>query len=209
MTRTQALALLAAMPIAALAACMPKPPPPPILSLEGRQCTPLPDLTTAKPLLVDDKAVSVTLDDKTGCLDVHAAKKLVYVAFDLPAAPAPYLLSVTSTPIGEGLFSPRLTLLDAAGKPVREIPADAFLPHGSALHAGLRPHDGERYLIVSSDPETIGQSKSQIAEFIQVTGAYGGGVYMQVHTGTEATATFTHAYNGTVTVAATSMPKEK
>ncbi len=201
------LAFLAMMPLV-ITACA-KPPPPPILSLDGRQCTPLPDLVTTHPVLVNDKDVSVTLDDKTGCLDVHAERKLAYVAFGLPVIDQPYLLSVTSIPIGEGLFFPKLTLLDATGKVLREIPSDAFLPHGAALHTGLRPHPEERYLIVSSDPATIGQTNSQLVEATQVNGVMGGGIYVQVHTGTETTATFTHAYNGTVTVKATLVPIAK
>ena len=201
-------ALLAAVPLAFVAACT-KPPPPPILSLDGRQCTALPDLATAHPVLANDKDVSVTLDDKTGCLDVHAARKLAYVAFGLPDISQPYLLSVTSIPIGEGLFFPKLTLLDGTGKVVREIPADTFLPHGAALHAGLRPHPEERYLIVSSDPTTIGQTNSQLTEGIQVNGFMAGGIYVQVQTGLEGKSSFTHAYNGTVDVKATLVPVAK
>jgi hypothetical protein len=177
--------------------------------LDGRQCTPLPDLATAHPVLVNDKDLSITLDDKTGCLDVHAERKLAYVAFALPVLEQPYFLSVTSIPIGEGLFFPKLTLLDGAGKVLREIPPDVFLPHGAALHAGLRPHPEERYLIVSSDPTTIGQTNSQLTEGIRVSGFMAGGIYVQVQTGLEGKSTLTHAYNGTVTVKATVVPIAK
>jgi hypothetical protein len=201
------LALVVMAPLA-VTACA-KPPPPPILSMEGRQCTALPDLATAHPVSVNEKDVSVTLDDKTGCLDVHAERKLAYVAFGLPATDQAYLLSVTSIPIGEGLFFPKLTLLDGAGKVLREIPPDVFLPHGAALHAGLRPHPDERFLIVSSDPATIGQTASKLTEGIQVNGFMAGGIYVQVQTGAEGKSTLTHAYNGTVTVKATLVPIAK
>jgi hypothetical protein len=203
----RSLALLAVASLA-VTACT-KTPPPPLLSMEGRQCTPLPDLATAHAVSVDDKDVSITLDDKTGCLDVHAERKLAYVAFGLPVIDQPYLLSVTSIPIGEGLFFPKLTLLDGAGKVLREIPPDMFLPHGAALHAGLRPHPDERYLIVSSDPATIGQTNSQLTEGIRVSGFMAGGIYVQVQSGLEGKSTLTHAYNGTVTVKATLVPIAK
>ncbi len=205
---TRSLVLLAALPLAILAACAPKPPPP-LLSMEGRQCTPLPDLATAHAVLVDDKDVSITLDEKTACLDVHAERKLAYVVFGLPAVDQPYLLSVTSIPIGEGLFFPKLTLLDGNGKVLREISPDVFLPHGAALHAGLRPHPDERYLIVSSDPATIGQTNSQLTEGVRVSGFMAGGIYVQVQSGLEGKSTLTHAYNGTVTVRATLVPTAK
>jgi hypothetical protein len=115
------------------------------------------------------------------------------------------MLSVTSVPIGEGRFSPKLVLADGDGKTVRDIPSDMFMAHGAALRAGLRPHPGEHYLIVSSDPQTIGQSKTQIVDGTQVTTS----AYVQIHSGFENNVTFTNAYNGIMIVAAQPIPKPK
>ncbi len=194
------LALLAQL----VSACT-TPPPPPVLSLAGRQCVSQLDFSTAKPVPLSDP-VKVTLDDKTACIENNGSGKVEYVAFDLPQVAVPYLLSVTSTPIGDGVLSPRLTLLDSDGKTLREVPNDAFLPHGASLRAGLRPHPGERYLIVSSDPSTIGQTNSHIVDGTQMTQT-GGPIIIQVHTGFENTVSLTNAYNGTVSVAAMPMPK--
>jgi hypothetical protein len=162
------------------------------------------DPATSVPL-ADDKPVKETLDDKTACFDAPGSGKAAYVAFSLPAASDEYMLSVTSVPIGEGRFLPRLALADGDGKTLRDIPPDMFMAHGAALRAGLRPHPGERFLIVSSDPDTIGQSKSQIMDGTQVSTS----AYIQIHTGFENNVTLTNAYNGTVIVAAQPIPKVK
>lgn len=195
---------------ATLGACA-KAPPPPTLTLAGRTCVEKPDLASATPVpLAQDKPVKVTLDDKTPCLEAAGSVKVAYVAFSLPEATDEYMLSVTSAPVGEGRFSPRLILADKDGGKLRDIPSDMFMAHGVSLHAGLRPHPGERYLIVSSDPETIGQSNSQIMDGTRVsTASVATGGYIQIHTGFENNVTVTNAYNGTVIVSAQPIPKAK
>jgi len=202
--------LLSLVVFTALVGACAKPPPPPTLSLAGRACVEKPDLASASAVpLADNKPVSVTLDDKTPCIEAAGSGKATYVAFSLPQSNEEYVLSVTSIPIGEGRFSPRLALLDADGKKLRDIPPDMFMAHGASLHAGLRPHAGERYLIVSSDPDTIGQAKSQIMDGTRVSSTYSAGLAVTVHTGFENNVTLTNAYNGTVTVAAQPIPKVK
>ena len=210
MKRTAIIRAIPFATIAALAAGCAKPPPP-TLSLAGRTCVDRPDLVSAKTVpLADDKPVKVALDDKTPCLEIPGAGKAAYVAFGLPQTGDEYMLSITSVPIGEGRFSPKLVLTDGDGKTVRDIPPDMFMAHGTALRAGLRPHPGERYLIVSSDPQTIGQSKTQIMDSTQVsTATLATGGYIQIHTGSENSVTMTNAYNGTIIVAAQPIPKSK
>jgi hypothetical protein len=193
-----------------LAACA-KPPPPPTLTLAGRNCVEKPDLASATSVpLADDKPIKVTLDDKAPCVDAPGSGKAAYAVFSLPVSNDEYMLSVTSVPVGEGRFLPRLVLADGDGKALRDIPPDMFMAHGTALRAGLRPHPGERFLIVSSDPDTIGQSRSQIVEGTQVsTSPVGTAGYIQIHTGFENNVTLTNAYNGTVIVAAQPIPKAK
>jgi hypothetical protein len=202
--------LLPLVALTALIGACAKPPPPPTLSLAGRNCMEKPDLGSATAVpLADGKPVSVTLDDKTACIEAAGLGRAAYVAFSLPQSDQDYMLSVTSTPVGEGRFSPWLALLDADGKKLRDIPPDMFMAHGASLHAGLRPHPGERYLIVSSDPETIGQTKSQIADGTRVQYAYAPGILIPIHTGYENSVAITNAYNGIVTVTAQPIPKNK
>jgi hypothetical protein len=202
------IALLPLVVLTALGGGCAKPPPPPSLSLAGRACVEKPDLPSASAVpLAENKPVSVTLDDRAPCIEAAGAGKAAYAAFSLPQSTEEYVLSVTSMPVGEGRFSPRLSLLDADGKKLRDIPPDMFMAHGTSLHAGLRPHAGERYLIVSSDPDTIGQTKSQIMDGTQAASSYSPGLIVTIHTGTENNVTLTNAYNGIVTVAAQPIPK--
>ncbi len=195
---------------AALAGCAGKPPPPPIVSLDGRNCAAVPDLTVAKSVpIASDSPVKVTLDGDSPCVVAASGVKDVYAAFLVPQSPQPYFLSIDSAPIGQGLFAPRIQLLDDSGKTLRELSPDMFTFHGVALHAGLRPHPGEKYLLVMSDKASIGQSTSRIIEATQVYTAAAGGVFLQVHTGSEETPTLVNSYNGAVSVAATPMPSGK
>jgi hypothetical protein len=195
----------------ALVGCSPKPPPSPIVSLDGRTCADSVDLGSAKAVQVtSDKSISVTLDDKSPCVhDALSGNRNVYAIFLLPQSDDSWFLSIDSIAVGERLFTPRAQLLDAAGNVQREITRDAFTFHGIALHAGLRPHPGEQYLLVTSDKASIGQSTSRIMDATQVTTGAGGGVFLQIHTGSESIPTFVGAYNGTIVVAAKPIPKSK
>ena len=190
-----------------LAGCTHDAGPPPTVSLEGHACVTSPDLGTARPLVLDpDKPVTVTLDEHATCLEPQGEPKSVYAAFQLASSATPYVVGVTSAPLGEGLFSPRLKILDAQGQLLREVPRSSFTFHGSSLYAGIRVHPEERYLIVASDPSTLGQTVSQISEHTQAN-YYGGPVGVEIHSGAETTSQFTYAHNGTVTVSAQPLPR--
>jgi hypothetical protein len=195
-----------ALALLALSACVA--PPPPIVSLEGRDCTREPNLATAASLSLDpNKALTVKLDGSAACLQTGEGSRSAYAIFQLPQSTDEYVVAVASAPLGRGLFSPHLLMLDANGSVLRELPRDSFLFHGPSLSAGIRARPAERYLIVASDPETVGRNVSQLAGNTQVTAGSSGLVYFQIHTGSETTNTYTYAHNGTVTVFAHPLPK--
>src|SRR5690348_6162294 len=68
-------------------------------------------------------------------------------------------------------------------------------------------HPGERYLIVASDPDSVGQRVMQIAGSTQGTTTMVGTGFVSIHTGSENTRHLTFAHNGTVTVALQPIPK--
>ena len=205
MSRTPVLALAS---LGLLAACVQGPPPlSPTVSLESRICTAKPELGGAAPLALGDKDVTVTLDGDVACFKPPGGEKRVYSVFLLPPVAEPYIVSVTSTPRGRALFTPRLQLLDADGKVLREVGREAFLFHGVSLYAGLRSHDGEQYLLVMSDPQTTGQEESHIVDSTHVSTVASGGFVATVHTGSEQTNSYTYAHNGQITVAVRPVPK--
>ncbi len=175
-------------------------------SLEGRSCTAQLDLANPRPLALEGGAVKVTLDQTAPCIEA-ATGKSTYLLFRLPDAAEEYIVSVSSEPLGQGLFAPHLLLLNDAGQLRRELPRDSFMFHGAALAVSIRIHAGEHFLIVASDSDATGQQISRLVASTQVTAAAGPGVYVVVHTGAESTNSYTYAHNGVITVAAEKIPK--
>jgi len=180
--------------------------PPPTTSLEGRSCTARLDLANPRPLVLSGGSVKVTLDQTSSCLEA-AGEKSTYLLFRLPDAAEEYIVSVSSEPLGRGLFAPHLLLLDDAGQLQRQLPRDSFMFHGAALAINIRVHPGERFLVVSSDSDTTGQQISHLVASTNVTTVSTGFVAFNVHTGAENTNSYTYAYNGVVIVAAVKIPK--
>ena len=200
---------LAAVLPALLAACAGAPAVPPILSLDGRPCVARPDLAGAQALALDaGKPIKLDLDAGAACLEPRGGGRSAYVAFRLPRSEQPYLLTVTSAPLGDTLFSPRLMLLDEQGNVLREVPRDEFMAHGVALYAGLRAAPAERYLIVASDAPSVGQHMSHIIGESHVTPVpIGIGAVAIINSGSEKQQVITYAHNGRVTVSAQPIPK--
>ncbi|HUK08197.1 MAG TPA: hypothetical protein VLX09_10045 [Stellaceae bacterium] len=193
--------------VTTLSACGGAPSPPPLLSLDGRSCAAEPDLARALLLTLEPvKPVAVVLGANTACWEPVGGPKAIYAAFQLPEASHEYLITGESAPAGLGLFSPRLVVLDAAGQPLREIPRDSFQFHSALLSAGVRAHQGERYLIVASDPSAIGKSESRIASSSSVSTTCVRTGCINIYAGHEATTTLVYAYNGSITVTARPLP---
>ncbi len=160
-----------------------------------------------------DAKVTATFDGTTACWQANGRRSL-YAVFALPQSTGPVLVTVTSTPLGYGLLSPRVLLLDDQAAVVRELPRDKFTFHGNSLYLGIRLHDGERYLMVASDPATVGTPISRINEATNMTGSSimtssGAVGFLEIHTGSETTSMFTYSHTGTVTVSAQPMPTVK
>lgn len=182
-------------------------PPPPALSLEGRSCTTAPTLSGAPAVTLDDKTVTAKLDGNAACWQSGASPASVYSVFALPKSDQPYIVSVISEPVGQGLFAPRVVFADDDGTTLREASRDSFMSHGLSLQANLRVRPNERYLIVASDPERVGQNVSQLVGSVQTTVAPVGLGFVAVHIGSEATTTLTYAYSGVVKVSARPIPQ--
>jgi hypothetical protein len=190
-----------------LGACTPPPGPPPVTQLGDNPCASAPDLATARPVfLSSDKPVTVDLDATVSCLSLPEGKRGVYVAFALPESPKPYMVTISSTPQGETLFSPRALVLDASGATVQELPRGAFMFHGATLSVAFRTHGSERFVVVTSDPDSVGQQQSQLQSGTQTTTAASGPVILTVRTGWEKNNNYTYALNGRITVSAQPVP---
>lgn len=183
------------------------PAPPAVTSLDGRQCGTTPTLEGAHIVAFNpERTLTINLDATAACLQTADGSKSTYVVFRLPEATDSYILGVTSAPWGQALLSPRLVLLGADGKVLRERASESPTFHGSSLYAGVRARPEERYLVVMSDPRSAGQYVSQIIGSTQTTMAGTGAAFFYIHTGSEANRVFIYAHNGMLTVTARPVP---
>jgi hypothetical protein len=195
-----------------LSACVThEPAPPPLLDLSTRDCPQQFDLATPQFLALegDGNTITRTIDNSAPCIQLADGSKSLYEVLQLPDSTGSYMVSVDSAPVGQGIFSPRVAFLDAAGTMLREVPRENFLFHGASLHAGARVHAGERFLVVASDPHTAGGTVSQIVGSTQANTVSTGMVMFTTHTGKETASTYTYAHGGRVTVEAKPIPGEE
>jgi len=198
--------LRCAAPLVALlaGACLSPPPDlPPLLDISAAQCTPRPDLASAVGTVAtiqgdSEKPSTASLNLRSGCIAGVDGKSL-YAVFAMPDG-GPFTISVSSLPQGRSLFAPRATMLDAQGVELRQLPASSFLFRGPNLTALYRSHPGERYLLVSSDPPSVGKPLRRLQENVQATTAGSAGIYVTVYTGTETASEATWSHNGVVSV---------
>lgn len=178
------------------------PAPLPALDISARVCSQQPEIQHALSLSFEKKRVQTSvIDGSAPCFVAGPGEiKSTYNIFNLPTATTPYLVGVTSAPIGTGLFSPRLLLLDTSGAFLRELSRDTFQFHGTELYAAAQVRPDERYLVVASDPNSVGQKESQIAGSTQAAYVPVGIGGIVIYTGSEGRNTVTYAHSGKVTV---------
>lgn len=199
----RALTALGVMAMTAIG-CVAKAPPP-MLTVNTANCAIAPDLRSAHPVTVKD-AASVVFDDATPCLQPTGGVARLYAVFLLPESSAPLSIFVKSVPRGQGVVAPHVVVLGQDGKPTREISHDRFLSRGGSLQVGIRMQTGERYLLVASNPETVGQSSSEIVGSTQQTMVPVGTGFVFVTTGQETVRSLTRAHGGTIVVSAELVP---
>lgn len=190
-----------------LCGCTPSPGPPPVTSLGDRGCASAPDLATARPVFVSaQQPATADVDATAPCIATSDGARAAYQVFGLPEAPTPYLVTVSSEPQGQTLFAPRVMILDANGATVQELPRDAFMFHGTKLSVAFRTHGTERFVVVLSDPSSIGTQVSQMTSGVQATAVPAGPVIFFAHSGFESSSVYTYAHNGRVSVSAQPIP---
>jgi hypothetical protein len=180
---------------------------PPLTRIDGRSCHAKPELNAALPLEAG-KSVKTEIDTGSPCLVEGHNARSAYTVIRLPRSVEPYLIDVTSRPLGATLLSPRLMVLDEQGALLREVPRENFVFRGATLHAGMWARPGDGYLVVASDPASVGQLTSRLVSSSHVnTMPVGVGGVIMVHSGSESQAGYMFAHNGEIEVAARPAPK--
>ena len=181
----------------------------PLVQIAPPSCTEQPHLGRALPVGFSaegkTEAVSATITEQSPCLVVNE-KNSLYEVFALPETGEPIIVTVRSLPSKSGILLPRIAVLDKEGKELRQIDRESIHFRGTALTALLRTRPGDRYLVVSSDPDVVGTDISRVSGSVSQQMLTTGAFMVPVYTGSESTASMTYAHNGTVDVSARAMP---
>jgi len=202
-----ALRIAALLTVLCVGACATPPDIPPLLDISAAQCTQQPDLANAIVTVAtvdgdSEKPRTATLNLRSGCIDGADGRSL-YAVFAMPDG-GPFTISVSSLPQGRSVLAPRARILDAQGVEVRRLPPSSFLFRGPNLTALYRSHPGEHYLVVSSDPPSVGKPLRRLQENVQATTAGAGGIFVTIYTGTDIASEATWSHNGEISVSVVS-----
>jgi hypothetical protein len=181
--------------------------PPPLTSVQRKDCAAKPDLTGASDLAADQAAM-VSFDASSPCIALPGQAASVYHLFRLPAQARNQYVDVVSTAQEGTLFVPKLALLDGQGQVLRGIGHETVRPRGDDLAATIWPGKDEVYLLVESDNTQAGHQTSEtIKDETPPSASCGEYGCHAVHTSTDITYTTTYSVNGQVTVTVHSIPK--
>lgn len=182
------------------------PPPAPVLSYAKADCHVQPDLASAVNLTPEKKkkawqAVG-TVGGTTPCLN-RAGVNTPYVVFALPATGVARMVELGAVEEAGRLFSPNVTLLDAAGAVTREFAPDQYMFRPGVLSVQFTPREGERFMLVTADPSRVGTSYDAIRTGTATTPvvAYTPGlgvISSNYRSGHEAQVSLAYSYEGTI-----------
>jgi hypothetical protein len=194
-----------------VAACVKHPTPvAPILSLEHTTCQPTPALAAALPITFNpEERTSINFDVDRGspCLQKSGSQKQLYQLVALPRSATMYLVTVASQANGHGIFAPTLITFKEDGSEVRELSQSDFLFRGTNLSAKIEVQTEERYLMVASNPASVGESTTQINGLTHRQGSfYNGAAGVRFNTGREQQTDYKYSHAGKVMVSTQALP---
>lgn len=179
--------------------------PAPVTRVTAPNCATTPVLGGAPRLELAAGPRTLTFDATSPCLDLPVGRA-VYVGFALPDNPVPYRVLLLSVPQGDTLFSPRVVTYAADGQPYRRVAREVFTLRGGLLRAMVELQPDEKFMVVSSDPASVGSEVTEVVQTgMETAGAAGGFMVPRVRD-TSRSITFTNAHNGTMTVEARPKP---
>jgi hypothetical protein len=204
-----ASALLAAAFAAACATTEPPPPPQPVLAIAAeRTCDADIKIDAARPLTPPkpraEDTIIASFDASTACIERDGAK-LNYVVFKLPDFAVNHTLTVGGANEALRTAAVSVSMLDATGAVKRSFGRDKVMTYGAIRGVQLRPGADEAFVLVMSDPETVGKVRTGVETAIAVSPNYaynsvtGGGSY-NTQRGFETNASRTYSFEGTVVV---------
>ncbi len=134
---------------------------PPVLTLGQRVCDAQPVLDGAVAVPFDQAGAVVKLGASSRCLQPSpTAPGVTYAVFRLPDAPQPYNVTVASVAADNAVVSPVLSVYGDDGSIRRTVPPAAFRAGVYGFETGLRAQPGDRILVVTADPASLGHQQT-------------------------------------------------
>ena len=181
-------------------ACATQPAPQPLLSLSRQDCASVPAMSSAvQPDWTKKNEAVVDFNATSPCLsDTVSARPFAVVA--LPAAAENYSILVGSNVMNNIMLPLKVEFLDEAGVPTRAIEGSKFTFRSNQLAVQVRGHAGEHFVLITSDPELVGQTMKQVRMRVANSGVALPGGYVPILTGVDQAMNLTFAHNGRVFV---------
>lgn len=170
MHRNLLLAAGVTMLAAGCATVTPAPPAPPVVEMSAEHCDSEARLDNATPLTPEKprawQDVRTVVGVTTPCLLLEGGRQAHYVVFVLPAHGPNHVITVGGAQEGLRILAPAVTTLDESGRRLRTFPAEKYMILGDAFAVQFKPADGEKYLLVSTDPDLVGKTRAGVEQRI-------------------------------------------
>jgi hypothetical protein len=178
------------------------PPEPAMLTFDRTDCTAVDlskaiSLTPAKEQAVH--YVSAPVDATSPCATLDA-KSSAYALFAIPTDSEDKTLTVGAYLEPLRILSPAVSVLDAEGRETRRFKSDEFMYRGMNYSVLFRPRPNERFVLVSSDPERVGQRYDSISIGTNATTTYTGYGTATIRTGVDTAQSRAFSYYGAAQV---------
>lgn len=186
------------------AGCVSAPPVlPPVLEYVRQDCHSAPDVSTAVSLMPEKETngylVTTVVGPQTACL-LRAGVATPYVVYAMPADLGDKTLAVGGVLESTRILSPDISILDAQGHVTRTFAPSDYFYRGPVYSVQFRPHDGDAFVLVSSDPARVGRRYDAINVGTSTTTIYTPYGGANVTTGVEASTSRVFSHEGTVQV---------
>ena len=146
---------------AGCATVAPAPPQPPIVEMSNASCDPMAkldaaiDLTPQKPHPWQD--VSTPVNAATPCLNLEGGAQGHYIVYRLPSHGPNHVVTIGGAQEGLRILAPSVTTLDESGGKLRSFPPERYMILGDAYAVQFKPTEGEKYVLVNTNPDLVGR----------------------------------------------------
>lgn len=187
------------------AACATAPPAPEaLLSIDNRTCDNALQMDSAAPLIPERSkrryTISADVDESAPCLNLEDGGKVTYALFSLPDYAAQTTIIAGAQMEEKRIFAANIMLLDAQSAVTRTFDREDYLFQGNTYGVQIRPRNNERYLLVQTDPEIVGEAYDSVTIGVNASTMCTGLWCSNVYSGVDYQSTRVFSYAGKVSI---------